>query len=141
KDGQMVFAVLALTAGELEAKVHQLREPFEAETTRIADMPPFDTGLAHDLYTAVLEPVRSGWKQARSLVVATNGALGLLPLGLLPTAPIVQPANAQTPFAEYRAVPWLIRSHAVSTVPSAAALRTLRLLPPGSAKRETLIGF
>ena len=44
-------------------------------------------------------------------------------------------------FDGYRQVPWLARTHAVSQVPSAAALRTLRLLPPGSANREKLIGF
>ena len=36
---------------------------------------------------------------------------------------------------------WLARSHAVTSVPSAASLRTLRQLPSGSAKRETMIGF
>ena len=44
-------------------------------------------------------------------------------------------------FTGYREVPWLARTHAVTLVPSAAALRTLRALPPGSAKREGLIGF
>ncbi len=34
-------------------------------------------------------------------------------------------------FASYRNVPWLARTHAVTTVPSAAALRTLRQLPAG----------
>jgi CHAT domain-containing protein len=38
-------------------------------------------------------------------------------------------------------VPWLARTHAVTLVPSAAALRTLRGLPRGSDKREPLIGF
>src|SRR5271165_5030814 len=37
-------------------------------------------------YATLLAPVESGWKDARSLVVVTNGALGELPLGLLPTA-------------------------------------------------------
>ena len=38
-------------------------------------------------------------------------------------------------------MPWLARSHAVTVVPSAAALRTLRQLPAASPKREMLIGF
>ena len=33
-----------------------------------------------------MRPVENGWKNAKSLVVVTNGALGELPLGLLPTA-------------------------------------------------------
>ena len=44
-------------------------------------------------------------------------------------------------FAGYRSVPWLARTHAVTMVPSAAALQTLRALPPGKATRDKLIGF
>src|SRR5262249_14391569 len=82
------------------------------------------------------------WKSAKSLIVVTNGALGFLPLGLLPTAPAVLQSVPDEPmFGGYRKVPWLARTHAVTVVPSAAALRTLRALPPGSDKREQLIGF
>ena len=42
---------------------------------------------------------------------------------------------------DYRKVPWLARTHAVTTVPSAAALRTLRQLPPGKPGRGELVGF
>jgi CHAT domain-containing protein len=75
------------------------------------------------------------------LVVATNGALGLLPLGLLPVTPVKIEARADLAFSEYRSVPWLARTHAVTVVPSAAALRMLRQLPAASDKRETFIGF
>jgi CHAT domain-containing protein len=44
-------------------------------------------------------------------------------------------------FAEYRGVPWLARSYTLTMVPSSAALRALRQVPPGSDKREPLIGF
>jgi len=73
--------------------------------------------------------------------VVTNGALGLLPLSLLPTAPVELKADGGPPFANYRAVPWLARTHAVTMIPSASALLTLRHLPPGSDKRERMIGF
>jgi CHAT domain-containing protein len=73
--------------------------------------------------------------------VATNGALGLLPLGVLPTAPVMMPADAGAAFAAYRGVPWLARTHAVSLMPSAAAFRTLRQLPAGAPGRQPLIGF
>ncbi len=38
-------------------------------------------------------------------------------------------------------MPWLARTHAVTTVPSAAALRTLRQLPPGKPGRGELVAF
>jgi CHAT domain-containing protein len=44
-------------------------------------------------------------------------------------------------FSSYRNVPWLARTHAVTTVPSAAALRTLRNLPAGKPNRSELIAF
>ena len=44
-------------------------------------------------------------------------------------------------FAGYKSAPWLSRTHAITMVPSASALRTLRRLPPGSPKREKLIAF
>ncbi len=41
----------------------------------------------------------------------------------------------------YRDVPALARTHAVTLVPSAAALRTLRQLPPGKSDRSEMIAF
>src|SRR4030095_11205288 len=43
--------------------------------------------------------------------------------------------------ARYTEVPGVARTHAVTMVPSAAALRTLRHLKPGSPKRELMVGF
>jgi CHAT domain-containing protein len=143
KDGDVAFATVATGAADLEGKVRKLREalePQQAET--IGDIPAFDVALAHEIYSLILKPVEAAWKQANSLIVVTNGALGLLPLSLLPTAPAeVQEVSGDLPFAAYRKVPWLARTHAVTMVPSVAALRTLRQSPKGSDKREPLIGF
>jgi CHAT domain-containing protein len=67
--------------------------------------------------------------------------LGTLPLSLLPTAPAKIDDAAAPLFAGYRNVPWLARTHAVTMIPSASALLTLRHAPVASASRETLIGF
>jgi CHAT domain-containing protein len=85
--------------------------------------------------------VAAGWTSAKNLIVVTNGALGTLPLSLLPTAPAQLDAASAPLFAGYRDVPWLARTHAVTMIPSAAALVTLRRLPAASASREKLIGF
>ena len=84
--------------------------------------------------------MKAAWGNAKSLIVVTNGALGLLPLGVLTTAPH-ELSKDEPLFAGYRAVPWLSRTHAITMVPSASALRTLRRLPPGSPQRQTLIAF
>ena len=141
KSGPVAFAVIPMHAGELETTVAKLRLALEPNATMISDIPAFDVALAHDLYAQILKPVEAGWRPAKSLIVATNGALGLLPLGLLPTAPTEVKTDTEEYFSAYRSVSWLARTHAVTIVPSAAALRTLRQLPPGSDKRERMIGF
>src|SRR5262245_4113415 len=142
KVGPLSFAPIAVTAKDLESKVQHLRAALEPPAvTTIYRIPQFDLTLAYELYRTLLEPVEAGWKQAKTLVVVTNGAMGLLPLSLLPTEPAHLEANTGPRFSAYQQVPWLARTHAVTMVPSAAALRTLRQMPAGSAKREPLIGF
>ena len=141
KDGPVAFASIKATSGEIESKVRKLREALEPQAAMISDIPPFDLKLGHELYSLLLKPVEAGWKSSKSLIVVTNGALGLLPLSLLPTAPAELAANEDLLFSSYRTVPWLARTHAVTMVPSSAALRTLRQLPPGKPGRGELIAF
>jgi CHAT domain-containing protein len=141
KTGPVEFAAIPVSAGTIEGMVLKLRAALEPNAVLVSDIPPFDVALAHELYAQILKPVEAGWRPAKSLIVATNGALGLLPLGLLPTEPAAVKEDAEIYFAGYRDVPWLARTHAVTLVPSAAALRTLRQLPPGSDKRERMVGF
>ena len=141
KTGPVAFAAIHATSGDVESKVRKLREALEPQAAMISDIPPFDLKLAYELYALLLKPVESGWKPARSLIVVTNGALGLLPLSLLPTAPAEITVDDDPLFSSYRNVPWLARTHAVTTVPSAAALRTLRQLPAGKPSRKELVAF
>jgi CHAT domain-containing protein len=137
----LAFAAIDMTADDIAAKVKMLRAALEPQAALISDIPLFDLTLAYELYGLLLKPVEAGWKTAKSLVVATNGALGELPLGVLPTAPSQIDAQAIPLFVGYRNVPWLARSHAVTMIPSASALVTLRSLPPGSPQRDKLIAF
>jgi CHAT domain-containing protein len=141
KEGAVAFAEIKATSGEIESKVRKLREALEPQAAMISDIPPFDLKLGYELYSTLLKPVEASWKQSKSLIVATNGALGLLPISLLPTAPAQIDANDDPLFSSYRAVPWLARKYAVTMVPSSSALRTLRQLPPGKPGRGELIAF
>ncbi len=141
KDGAVAFATVPATATQLAAKIHTLREALEPQITMVSEIPPFDLTLAYELYSLLLKPVEASWQPAKSLIVATNGALGELPLSLLPTAPAQVDPKAKPLFAGYRGVPWLARTHAVTVLPSVSALVTLRRLPASSPNRETLIGF
>jgi CHAT domain-containing protein len=141
KDGDVAFASVPATAAELEAKVRRLRQALEPQVSMVSEIPPFDVALGYELYTLLLKPVEAAWRPAKSLIVVTNGALGELPLSLLPTAPAQIDPPAKPLFANYRTVAWLARSHAVTVVPSASAIVTLRRLPRGSPARDKLIGF
>jgi len=141
KDGDVAFASVPATALELEAKVRRLRQALEPQVSMVSEIPAFDVTLGYELYTLLLKPVEAAWQPAKSLIVATNGALGELPLSLLPTAPAQIDPAAKPLFANYRNVAWLARSHAVTVVPSASAIVTLRRLPRGSPARDRLIGF
>ncbi len=141
KGAPVQFARLKMTLGDLNATVTKLREALEPKAAMISDIPAFDVKLAGQLYDDLLKPLEGSWKPAKNLVVVTNGALGLLPLSLLPTAPAEVKTDDDPLFASYRNVPWLARTHAVTLVPSAAALQTLRKLPPGKASRQDLVAF
>jgi CHAT domain-containing protein len=141
KDGAVAFAAVPATAAELQTKVHKLRQALEPQIAMVSEIPPFDLTLAYELYGSLLKPVESAWKAQKSLIVVTNGALGELPIGLLPTAPSQIDTQAKPLFAGYRNVPWLARTQAVTVIPSASALLTLRRLPAGSPTRDKLIGF
>jgi CHAT domain-containing protein len=141
KGGPVAFAAIHASAGDIESKIHKLRQALEPEAATIGDIPPFDVGLAYEIFGELLKPVEAGWKSAKSLIVVTNGALGFLPLALLPTAPSHTTEDNGPLFASYRDVAWLSRNYAVTMVPSASALMTLRHLPPAPADRQELIGF
>jgi CHAT domain-containing protein len=144
KHGPVAFAPVQVNARRLENKVSVLREALDPPSVQtMADIPGFDVEGAHELYKLLLEPVREGWKDAKTLIVVTNGALGLLPLGLLATEPmkVAPKVDGEPYFAAYRRVAWLARTHATVSLPSAGALRTLRNVPAPSANRQPLVGF
>jgi CHAT domain-containing protein/tetratricopeptide (TPR) repeat protein len=143
KVGSALFAALPIHVGQLEVRVNDLRKALEPTGDTVADIAPFDVAAGYQLFNDLMKPIEVAWRPAASLIVTTNGALGLLPLGLLPTEPttsVHDDAGADL-FSGYRRVTWLARSHAVAIVPSASSLRTLRQLPQGPIKRDMLIGF
>ena len=94
------------------------------------DPPPFDLGIAHQLYQSLFGPVEDLIKGKRLLIVP-SGPLTSLPFHVLVTK---KPETAMpVTFEGYRNVAWLARSHAITVLPSVASLSALRT---HSAKRE-----
>jgi CHAT domain-containing protein len=141
KSGQATFATTPLTRDQAEKLVAALRDALNPRAATLGDIPDFDLRLAYRLYQETLEPVAAGWWPAKSLLVSVNGALGGLPLSVLPVKKVRLDDQQGPLFAAYRDVPWLARSHAVTLVPSAAALVTLRSTPEGGTDRKPFIGF
>jgi len=73
--------------------------------------------------------------------VVVNGPLDQIPLAVLPTRQATSVPGGPVRFANYRQVPWMIRKAAITRLPSAAALLTLRALPVPDPSREPFAGF
>lgn len=140
--GQASFTASAISNKEITSLVSTLRLALDPGEFTLDQMPAFNPQAAHRLFTALLQPVAGGWQGAEHLFVATGGALGRLPLAVLltePAPPVTNPAGL--PLAHYRNWPWLIRHHAISQLPSAASLLTLRRMAKGDSNRSNFIGF
>ena len=104
---------LAVTSNEATKAVSALRSLLRFDTAK-----PFDPRASFALYQKILAPVEDlfGGKPRLSLVL--DGALSSLPPQLLVTR---DPTGK-----ELKDVDWLIRTHAVTVLPSVASLKVLR---------------
>src|SRR5262249_21910977 len=100
--GPVAFAAAPIGKRELEQRVATLRKALEPHATMLGDIPDFDLAVAYRLYRMLLEPVRSAWQDAQSLLVVAHGPLGQVPLVLLPTRPVTLPAESGVSFSNYR---------------------------------------
>jgi len=142
KHGDVSYAFVKLEPGEIVKVVDDLRLALNpTNVSSLGDIPDFDLALAYGLYQKLLEPVRDGWKDATNLIVVAHGPLGQLPFSLLPIRPAQLAPHQGLLFANYREVPWLARTHAVTVLPSVASLRLLRSTSATSAERLPFVGF
>ena len=140
KDGT-AFAAVDLGRADLDDTVDFLRAALDSGAETLGDIPAFNLTEAHYLYSKLLEPVEAGWKTAKHLSVVAHGSLGYLPLALLPTDQAKLNTESGALFSNYKEVPWLVRTHSVTMLPSVASLKTLRNLPTGDPQRRAFLGF
>jgi CHAT domain-containing protein len=100
----------------------------------------FDLGRAHALYRLVLAPVAGVFAGKRHLIVVPTGPLTSLPLQVLVTAPPPPPSSAP-PEQALRDAAWLIKSYALSVLPSVPSLSALRKLPGSAAATRPFFGM
>jgi CHAT domain-containing protein len=140
KSGKAAFAAVDLTDARIAESVTQLRKALDVGEVSLAMFPRFDLARSHELYAKLLQPVESGWREAKSLIVVPHKALAQLPFAVLTTAPFSAPVKAK-PFEEYRQAPWLVRRAALSQLPSVSTLLALRRVPAASPGRKEFAGF
>jgi CHAT domain-containing protein len=96
----------------------------------------FDLGRAHALYKLVLGPVAPVLRDKRHVIVVPAGALTSIPFQVLVTASPGPLAGTEA----LRKASWLIKSHALSVLPSVQSLQALRKLAPAGAAAKPFFG-
>ena len=94
---------------------------------------PFDTQASFELYQKLLAPVEDMLRGKPRLSLVVNGALTSLPPQLLVTRDPTGKA--------LKDVDWLLRTHAVTVLPSVASLKVLRGKSTLADAAKPLIGF
>ena len=136
------FSQLSIGRKQMAKQVAQLRKALDPGVSTIDEIPPFDVVLAYKLYQEILAPVEAAFKGKKVMLVVPHAELGQLPISLLVTQAINQPAKVGAiAFAGYKSVPWLTRDIAVAQIPSVTALTALRSLPEGNPNRKNFVGF
>lgn len=94
--------------------------------------PPFDATRAHALYEALL-----GWAAG----ILTGKHVLLVPSGPLTTLPFQVLVTQAPRSADLASASWLIHEHALTVLPSVAALKSLRRTGKPSAAERPMLGF
>ena len=134
----------AVTEDWLKDSVASLRRTLDMEDLRsniTAQSALFDTGLAYQLYAKLLAPLEASFNHKKHLIIVPSGALTSLPFHVLVTEEpkILHPIIGD--LASYRDVSWLVRKHAIFTLPSINSLRALRKIGTAPAAHKALAGF
>jgi CHAT domain-containing protein len=99
--------------------------------------PGFDRALAHRLYADLMAPLAPVLEAAAVVQVVAQGPLASLPLALLVTDP---PEGDDADPAALAATGWLIRRHALVTLPAVSSLGSLRQAGAGRAGAGRFVG-
>jgi CHAT domain-containing protein len=141
KDSPIHFTFTPHGKRHMTKAVDQLRRAFTAQGETIGDIPEYDTTLAYQLYKKLLAPSADYWQDKEALLISAYGPLGHLPLSVLPTRKVEIADNNSVLFMQYRNVPYLIKTHAITNIPSASSFKVLRSIKKQEKALQTLVGF
>jgi CHAT domain-containing protein len=138
--GKIGFARVEAGWKAVRLMFNTIRGSLDPKVSRLDELPPYDLATAFSVYQKFLEPVKSTWGKSSHLLVVPHGPLGYLPFAVLPVQPsagLKDPAD----LSAYRQVPWLIRSHRISNLPSVTTCVTLRSQPAPPFRARAFVGF
>jgi tetratricopeptide (TPR) repeat protein len=105
---------------------------------RLGDPLPFDLGVAHELYRALLGPFDDLIKD-KHLIIVPSGPLTSLPFQVLVTE---QPQSSRPKIFEgYKGVAWLGRRQPLTVLPSVSSLQALRQFAKASTAKKPFLGY
>ena len=108
------WAKTPTTRAQVAKLVHRIRNAIETAQQTASDHPGFDVAAAAELYQAVAPPpIAAALRTHPDLLYYTGGALASVPPGLLVTKAQPGPSLARTP--------WLVRTHAITVLPTLLA--------------------
>lgn len=128
-----VIAKSKASWAELGATEHEINEQVKKVRASVAAQKSDTASLAHELFKMSFGPISHNIAGKKRISVVANGALTSLPLGMLVTkSPIgVSPKE----------VDWLLKSHAVTVLPSVYSLKPLRTQANRSKPSRRMIAF
>jgi CHAT domain-containing protein/Tfp pilus assembly protein PilF len=133
------FIRLGITRSELNKIVHHLRSGLDFNRMDSDNVPPpFDVVTSYNLFQKIFAPAMHLLKDIRHVFIVPDGALLSLPPGVLvmdnPPATIQKTVN-------YSETSWLAKRYSTTILPSAGALRALRIFANPSKAVYAFIGF
>lgn len=135
-----VWARSALTEADLKTLIATLRRQLDPDQWQ-TPLAPFDRALAHRLYRELWAPLEPALKGKSHVFVVPTGPLTSLPLSVLVTDEPQGGAAADASADALRATAWLVKRHALTTLPSISSLKALRQFSSKGRATEPFAGF
>lgn len=139
KDG-FVWSKSNVALPDLNKRIATLRKQLDPENWN-SSFSPFNRQIAYTLYRDLWAPLEKYLAGKQQVFVVTTGALTSLPLSVLITEPPVGGAIGDATPQTLRDTPWLIKRHALISLPSIANLKALRVYANKGHGSEQFVGF
>ncbi len=137
----IVWTVAPLRSEVLTKSIATLRRQLDPDQWKTRPLEPFDRALAHRLYLSMWAPLESVVKDKTQVFVVPMGPLTSFPLSVLVTE---EPKGGTAGDADPQALrdtAWLIKRHALTTLPSISSLKALRVYANKGSGSEPFAGF